>query len=68
VVSYGRGAEALLFQCTDRLGKTPMHRPVSAQLAAGKPLAHYGKLLSFRRHVETEVIRVFTSVPTNRRE
>ena len=68
VVSYGSGAEALLFQCTDRLGKTPIHRPVSAQLAAGKPLAHYGKLLYFRRHVETEVIRAFTSVPTMVRE
>ncbi|HET8576326.1 MAG TPA: OB-fold domain-containing protein, partial [Methylomirabilota bacterium] len=68
VVSYGSGAEALLFQCTDRLGKTAIHRPVSAQLAAGKPLAHYGKYLSFRRHVETEVIRAFSSVPTLVRE
>ncbi len=68
VVSYGSGAEALLFQCTDRLGQTPIRRPVSAQLAAGKLLAHYGKLLNFRRHVETEVIRAFTSVPTLVRE
>lgn len=68
MVSYGSGAEALLFQCTERLGKVPIHRPVSAQLAAGQPLARYGKLLSFRRHVETEVIRAFTSVPTMVRE
>jgi len=68
VVSYGSGAEALLFQCTDRLGASPIHRPVSAQLAAGRPLAHYGKFLNFRRHVETEVIRAFTSVPTLVRE
>jgi hydroxymethylglutaryl-CoA synthase len=68
VVSYGNGAEALLFQCTDRLAKTSLHRPVSVQLAAGHPLVHYGKLLSFRRHVETEVIRAFTSVPTMVRE
>jgi len=68
VVSYGSGAEALLFQCTDRLGASPIHRPVSAQLAAGRPLAHYGKFLNFRRHVETEVIRAFTSVPTMVRE
>jgi 3-hydroxy-3-methylglutaryl CoA synthase len=68
LVSYGSGAEALLFQCTDGLARTALHRPVSAQLAAGKPLVHYGKLLSFRRHVETEVMRAFTSVPTMVRE
>jgi len=68
VVSYGSGAEALLFQCTERLAKTALHRPVSAQLAAGVPLQHYGKLLNFRRHVETEVIRAFASVPTAVRE
>jgi hydroxymethylglutaryl-CoA synthase len=68
VVSYGSGAEALLFQCTDALARTRPRRPVSAQLAAGAPLAHYGKLLSFRRHVETEVVRAFASVPTAVRE
>jgi 3-hydroxy-3-methylglutaryl CoA synthase len=68
VVSYGSGAEALLFQCTERLARAAFRRPVSAQLAAGRPLAHYGKLLQFRRHVETEVVRAFTSVPTLVRE
>ncbi len=68
VVSYGSGAEALLFQCTDRLAGAASHRPVTAQLAHGTPLEHYGKLLAFRRHVETEVIRAFTSVPTMVRE
>ena len=68
VVSYGSGAEALLFQCTDRLAPEAIHRPVSAQLAQGKPLAHYGKFLAFRRHVETEVMRAFSSVPTMVRE
>jgi len=68
LVSYGSGGEALLFQCTDRLATQPIHWPASAQLAAGRPLAHYGKYLSFRRHVETEVIRAFTSVPTMVRE
>src|SRR5262249_39470764 len=43
-------------------------RPVAAQLTAGVPLAHYGKLLNFRRHVETEVVRAFASVPTAVRE
>lgn len=33
-----------------------------------KPLTHYGKFLSFRRHVETEVMRSFSSVPTMVRE
>ncbi|HEY7653999.1 MAG TPA: zinc ribbon domain-containing protein [Methylomirabilota bacterium] len=68
VVSYGSGAEALLFQCTDALARARIHRPVSAQLAQGAPLMHYGKFLSFRRHVETEVMRSFSSVPTMVRE
>jgi len=68
VVSYGSGADALLFQCTDALARATLHRPVSAQLAHGAPLTHYGKLLSFRRHVETEVMRSFSSVPTMVRE
>jgi hydroxymethylglutaryl-CoA synthase len=68
VVSYGNGAEALLLRCTDHLAKVGIHRPVSLQVAAGKPLAHYGKLLNFRRHVQTEVVRAFSSVPTMVRE
>jgi 3-hydroxy-3-methylglutaryl CoA synthase len=68
VVSYGNGAEALLFQATDRIATASFARPVSAQLAAGKPLTHYGKLLRFRRHVETEVIKAFSSLPTMLRE
>jgi len=68
VVSYGSGAEALLFQSTDALARARAHRPVSTQLASGVPLAQYGKLLSFRRHVETEVVRAFASVPTAVRE
>jgi 3-hydroxy-3-methylglutaryl CoA synthase len=68
VVSYGSGAEALLFQCTDALARASIHHPVSAQLAQGKPLTHYGKFLAFRRHVETEVMRAFSSVPTMVRE
>jgi 3-hydroxy-3-methylglutaryl CoA synthase len=68
VVSYGNGAEALLFQATDAVAAFRPARPISAQLAAGRPLSHYGKLLRFRRHVETEVVRAFTSVPTMVRE
>ena len=68
VVSYGSGAEALLFQCTEALAKAAFHRPVSAQLAGGVPVPHYGSFLNFRRHVETEVIRSFASVPTAVRE
>lgn len=68
VVSYGNGAEALLFEATDAVPDFRPARPVAAQLAAGVPLAQYGKLLQFRRHVETEVIRAFTSVPTMVRE
>jgi hydroxymethylglutaryl-CoA synthase len=68
VVSYGNGAEALLFRCTQDLARVGMHHPVSLQLARGRPLVHYGRLLAFRRHVETEVIRAFASVPTMVRE
>jgi len=68
VVSYGNGAEALLFQATPKLAETRFARPLSAQLAAGAPLSHYGKLLRFRRHVATEVVKAFSSLPTMLRE
>ena len=68
VVAYGNGAEALLFEATDALAAWRAARPVAAQLARGVPLAQYGKLLRFRRHVETEVVRAFASVPTMVRE
>lgn len=68
VVSYGNGAEALLFEATEAISGVRATRPVAVQLDAGKPLRHYGKFLKFRRHVETEVIRAFTSVPTLVRE
>src|SRR5947208_3389424 len=48
VVSYGNGAEALLFEATDALASYCASRPVSQQLAAGRPLASCGKLLRFR--------------------
>jgi uncharacterized OB-fold protein len=68
VVAYGNGAEALLFQATERAVTARPARPLTSQLDAGRPLTHYGKYLAFRRHVETEVIRAFTSVPTLVRE
>lgn len=68
VVAYGNGAEAMLFETTEALAAWRPARPVAAQLAAGAPLGHYGKLLHFRRHVETEVVRAFASVPTMVRE
>mgnify|MGYP001568016913 CR=1 FL=1 len=68
VVSYGNGAEALLFEATEAVASHRSARPVAAQLSAGVPLAQYGRLLQFRRHVETEVIRAFSSVPTMVRE
>jgi hydroxymethylglutaryl-CoA synthase len=68
VVSYGNGAEALLFETTDALAAWRPARPVAAQLDEGRGLTNYGKLLRFRRHVETEVIRAFSSVPTMVRE
>jgi 3-hydroxy-3-methylglutaryl CoA synthase len=68
VVSYGSGAEALLFEATDAISGYRPPKPVAAQLAGGRPLVHYGKFLHFRRHVATEVIRAFTSVPAMVRE
>lgn len=68
VVSYGNGAEAMLFETTEAVrGVRPIH-PVARQLAQGRPLAHYGKFLRFRRHVTTEVVKSFSSVPTLVRE
>lgn len=68
VVSYGNGAEALLFEVTDAIAGYRSGWPLRAQLARSQPLGHYGKFLRFRRHVETEVIRAFTSVPAMVRE
>ncbi|MBI4241091.1 MAG: OB-fold domain-containing protein [Candidatus Rokubacteria bacterium] len=68
VVSYGNGAEALCVQATERIEKVSWERGVSAQIALGRQLSHYGKFLLFRRHVETEVIKAFTSLPTMVRE
>ncbi|MBI4589315.1 MAG: OB-fold domain-containing protein [Candidatus Rokubacteria bacterium] len=68
VVSYGNGAEALLFQATEQIEKAAWDKGVAAQLAQGRPLIHYGKFLQFRRNVETEVIKAFSSLPTMLRE
>jgi uncharacterized OB-fold protein len=58
----------LLFQATEAVAAWRPARTVAAQLAAARPLSHYGKYLRFRRHVETEAIRAFSSVPTMVRE
>ena len=68
VVGYGAGADALLFQVTDRLAGCDFGRGVRAQLAAGRPLGRYGKLLRFRRLVDTEPVRAFTGLPVLQRE
>jgi 3-hydroxy-3-methylglutaryl CoA synthase len=68
VVGYGSGADALMFQATERIEQWDRRGGLLAQLRAGRPLAHYGKLLRFRRLVETEVIRAFTGLPVLQRE
>jgi 3-hydroxy-3-methylglutaryl CoA synthase len=68
VVGYGSGADALLFEATERIEQWDRRRGVTAQLRAGRPLVHYGKFLQFRRLVETETIRAFTSLPVMQRE
>ncbi|MGH7267432.1 MAG: OB-fold domain-containing protein, partial [Candidatus Rokuibacteriota bacterium] len=68
VVGYGSGADALLFQTTERLERWDRRRGVTAHVRAGRPLTHYGKLLHFRRLVETETIRAFTGLPVMQRE
>jgi 3-hydroxy-3-methylglutaryl CoA synthase len=68
VVGYGSGADALLFQATERIERRDRGQGVTAQLRAGRPLAHYGKLLHFRRLVESEVVRAFTGLPVMQRE
>ncbi len=68
VVGYGAGADALLFQATEAIERWDRSAGVTAQLRAGRPLAQYGKLLHFRRLVETEVLRAFTGLPVLQRE
>jgi 3-hydroxy-3-methylglutaryl CoA synthase len=68
VVGYGAGADALLFRATDRLAAWDHSRGLAAQLAWGRPLAHYGKMLQFRRLVEGETIKAFTGLPVMQRE
>jgi 3-hydroxy-3-methylglutaryl CoA synthase len=68
VVGYGSGADALLFQATERIEGRDRSQGVTVQLRAGRPLAHYGKLLQFRRLVESEVLRAFTGLPVMQRE
>lgn len=68
VVGYGAGADALLFEATDAVRRLDRTRGVAAQVAAGRPLRHYGKYLQFRRLVETDPIRAFTGLPVMERE
>jgi hydroxymethylglutaryl-CoA synthase len=68
VVGYGSGADALLFEATAEIRCLDRSRGVTVQAAAGRSLQHYGKLLRFRRLVETEPIRAFTGLPVLERE
>jgi 3-hydroxy-3-methylglutaryl CoA synthase len=68
LVGYGSGADALLFEATDRVRGLDRARGVAAQAAAGRPLRHYGRFLQFRRLVETEPVRAFTGLPVMERE
>ena len=68
VAGYGAGADALLFRATERVTRLDHRRGVRAQVEAGRPLSHYGKLLRFRRLVEGEPIRAFTGLPVLARE
>jgi 3-hydroxy-3-methylglutaryl CoA synthase len=68
VVGYGAGADALLFEATARVGSLDRARGLAAQIAAGRPLQHYGKFLQFRRLVEVEPVRAFTGLPVMERE
>ena len=68
VVGYGSGADALLFEATDAVRGLDRTRGVAAQVAAGRALQHYGKLLRFRRLIEREPVRAFTGLPVMERE
>jgi hydroxymethylglutaryl-CoA synthase len=68
VVGYGSGADALLFETTDAIRDLDRSGGVAIQASAGRALQHYGKLLQFRRLVETEPIRAFTGLPVMERE
>jgi 3-hydroxy-3-methylglutaryl CoA synthase len=68
VVGYGAGADALLFEATERVRRLDRSRGVAAQIARGRPLRQYGRLLQFRRLVEAEPVRAFTGLPVMERE
>jgi 3-hydroxy-3-methylglutaryl CoA synthase len=68
VVGYGAGADALVFEATERVRSVDRSRGVAAQIALGRPLRHYGRFLQFRRLVETEPLRAFTGLPVMERE
>ena len=68
VVGYGSGADALLFEVNGEIRSLDRARTVAAQVAGGRALQHYGKLLQFRRLVNTEPIRAFTGLPVMERE
>jgi hypothetical protein len=67
-VGYGSGADALLFEATERVRDLDRTRGAAAQVAAGRALLHYGRFLRFRRLVETEPVRAFTGLPVMERE
>jgi hydroxymethylglutaryl-CoA synthase len=68
VVGYGSGADALVFEGTAAISGRECSQGVAAQLSAGRALQHYGKLLRFRRLVDTEPARAFTGLPVMERE
>jgi 3-hydroxy-3-methylglutaryl CoA synthase len=68
VVGYGAGADALLFEATERVRGVDRARGVAAQIELGRPLRHYGKFLQFRRLVAGEPVRAFTGLPVMERE
>ena len=68
VVGYGSGADALLFEATGAIRALDRSRGVAVQVAAGRSLQQYGKLLRFRRLVETEPARAFMALPVMERE
>ncbi len=64
LASYGNGADAFLFQATDKVKAFAATQPVTKTLAAGRPLQSYTRYLSFKGILEAlpgEPFRTFPS-------
>ncbi len=61
VTGHGSGGDALLLRATEKVKNLRERRALAWSQARARPLSNYGKLLHFRRQVETETFKPFSS-------